>query len=84
MDVGLGPRPVEELVRSAELVSGRRIDVAGNLVPLDAATAKDAWHKMPSRKPWTYNAAAVEVDRPGSPRPSAGRRLLARVFRVFF
>src|SRR5262249_53054199 len=45
-DVSPDPRPVDELRAWAELLSGRRIDESGSLVPLTAAQLAAAWDAL--------------------------------------
>jgi WD40 repeat protein len=46
-------RPLEDLVSLAQLLAGRKIDRAGNLVPWPAVAASDAWTVLRTKYPTT-------------------------------
>jgi len=56
-------RPVEDLVLLVQLLAGRRIDPAGNLVPWPSSAAASAWTALRTKYPASFTAAPGSLQR---------------------
>jgi WD40 repeat protein len=54
-------RPIEDLTKLAELLSGHRIDASGSEFPLTTEELQAAWRQLQSRQPAQFEQAAGEV-----------------------
>jgi hypothetical protein len=54
-------RPSEELVALGQLLAGRRIDPAGNLVQWPSSAARDAWAKLRAEQGGGFDRDPLEV-----------------------